>query len=360
MRAFKDYFAYQFSQLNNKTMSTIELRQGPDGQPLVFGRSLFMAVSGYKNQSDFTKWINNRAVGLALEKDVDFFHYKAKVNNEGSTVKQIDLTLSAAIRIAKKEKQQWAVDFLKSIEKREQIKPGESTQPEPTILVSKHKDTAITQPELPLAAPREFSMTEEKPEPEVISKSRSQQLQEQLDQLAREVEAERLREQTEAQNGTEQPGTLLEQLAMLDSRIDGVERKFDALERKVNTVLYFFQQASFAVRSLGPVNLPVEPNEEGTPTAEPTPEPVPTEPTTRMLLVRLVNSFAAADRKTEHDTWKWLYGQYDLRKGFNVYAQAGPSAKGKDESYLTVIEQHGHIEELYKLAKKLMTLPELR
>ncbi|MBD2757167.1 hypothetical protein [Spirosoma validum] len=206
-----------------------------------------------------------------------------------------------------------------------------------------------------LTPSQEFQMTEEKPEPQSAPKSRSQQLLDEAERLRQEAQKEAQREANEAQKVAEMSGTIPELLTMLDTRIDGVEGRFDILEKKVNTVLYFFQQASFAVWSLAPVGLPEEPVQ----VAAPQPE-TQAEPTTRNLLVRLVNSYAAADRKTEHDTWKWLYGQYDLRKGFNVYAQAGPSAKGKDESYLKVVEQHGKIDELYKLARKLMVLPELR
>ena len=185
-------------------------------------------------------------------------------------------------------------------------------------------------------------------------KSRSQQLLEEARRLQDEAQKEAQREEEDAQQAAqvasepvadEQPGTMPEMLAMVDARLE-------AIDGRINAMVHFFEQAGKALRGLAPI---------GPEPAHPLSEPAPAvEPTTRALLVRLVNSYAAADRKPEHDTWKWLYGQFDLRTGFNVYAKAGELTKGKDESYLTIIEQHGQIDALYKLAKKLMTLPDLR
>ena len=183
-------------------------------------------------------------------------------------------------------------------------------------------------------------------------KTRSQQLLEEAKRLQDEAQKEAQREEEEAQQAkqaasepvaSEQPGTLPEMLTMFDTRLE-------AMDGRINAMVYFFEQAGRALRGLAPVG-----PEPAQPVSEPTP---PVEPTTRALLVRLVNSYAAADRKPEHDTWKWLYAQFDLRTGFNVYAEA-PN-KVRDQSYLAVIEERGQIDTLYEMAKKLFVLQPLR
>lgn len=192
--------------------------------------------------------------------------------------------------------------------------------------------------ELPTTPPVEVVTTQ--PEPitgeAVLPLSPIQQLLKQAKELA-EAEEKRAAEQGPS-----------EELATYDARLSTVEKR-------VNVMLYFFQQASYAIRSLGPVALPTD--TEQPPVVEPAPAPA-AEPTTRALLVRLVNSYSAADRKSEHDTWKYLYGQFDLRSGFNAYAEA-PN-RVKDQSYLSVIEERGQIEPLYEMAKKLLVLPALK
>ncbi|MBD2699984.1 hypothetical protein IC229_05015 [Spirosoma sp. BT702] len=96
------------------------------------------------------------------------------------------------------------------------------------------------------------------------------------------------------------------------------------VEQRVNTLLGFFTR-TYQALDLALVD------------AEPTTEE-PAAPTTRGLLIRMVNSYAAAERQTEHEIWKYLYGQFDLRNGFNVYAHA----PGKGErNYLTIIGKTG-------------------
>lgn len=129
--------------------------------------------------------------------------------------------------------------------------------------------------------------------------------------------------------------------------LTGMETRLDSMEGKVNALVGFFEQAAKTLRGLAPVRV------DQPPVSEPVPEP-----TTRAQLVRLVNSFAAADRKSEHDTWKYLYGQFDMRTGFNAYAQT-PN-RVRDQSYLSVIEERGQIDTLYDLAKKLLVLSALK
>ncbi|GAB4000072.1 hypothetical protein GCM10028807_51950 [Spirosoma daeguense] len=123
--------------------------------------------------------------------------------------------------------------------------------------------------------------------------------------------------------------------------LDLFESRLNLAEQRVNVLLGLFNQTAQALSDLGP--------------AETTEEPIA--PTTRGLLIRLVNSYAAAERRTEHDTWKYLYGQFALRYDFDVYAKTS----GKSEqSYLSIIEKHGQIDNLFHLAKKLFVLPELK
>lgn len=119
--------------------------------------------------------------------------------------------------------------------------------------------------------------------------------------------------------------------------------RLSVVEGKINALLGIFQQ-------VGALAIPAPQEIKETDPTLP--------PTVRTVLCRLVNNYAAATQKSEHDTWRYLYGHYALRTGVDVYAQV--TGKRGDQSYLAAIEAADQIGDLYVLAKKLFVLPVLK
>lgn len=321
-------------------LTRIDVITHPVLGPAVSGRSLYKLIAISKSLRDgFSDWFRQRQRQLNLVDKKDFIETTTPIEGKNRNGIEFILTLETARKycsLATSGRGLGVLGFLEAYELNPAIAEVAETPQQNTSLF----ESAPVKPEL-VSKFRPEAETSADPlpveTPTVVLTPAQQQLrlaQEQLQQAQKAAE-----EETKRMNEVSKPN---ETLSLLESRLG-------LMEGKVNTILYFFQQASHALRGLAPVGLPTE--------NEPVTEEV-AEPTTRMLLVRLVNSYAAAERRSEHETWKYLYGQFDLRMGFNAYAVA-PN-KPRDQSYLTVIEERGQIDKLYELARKLLVLPELR
>ena len=175
-------------------------------------------------------------------------------------------------------------------------------------------------------------------------KSRSQQLLEEALKLQQLAEEEAQRER-EAEEAAKQQPTQVEEPKPSEALTE-IEARLNSVDQKVNSILAFFNQAYQNLQV-------VSPSPEAAPVVEDSPQAAPT---TRTLLVRLVNNFAAADRKSEHETWKYLYGQFAIRTGFNVNDYP---AKG-ERNGLNIVEQHGQMDNLYAMAKRLFNVSALK
>ncbi|QMW02287.1 antA/AntB antirepressor family protein [Spirosoma foliorum] len=303
----------------------------------VSGRELYVIIGNSKSNRDiFSDWFLEKIRKTGIVEGKDYVRSTVVLPESSSNRKGVEYTLSiaaaktvAAAQLAGRGK--GVIAYIKEYEQSllQHAATSAPTIDAPTLplLTSSFKNN-----ELQSITPQPNSVIIEAPD----TLSPAQQLLKQAQAL---VEAEEKRK-----NEPSQPTKEVGELAIRMLAMEGKLNRIGLIEAKVVSMLSIFQQASQVLQDLVPADAEQIIEEPAT-------------PTTRSTLIRLVNSFAAADRKTEHETWKYLYGQYDLRNGFNVYAHA--PTKG-ERNYLSVIEKHGHIDSLYVLARRLLVLPELK
>lgn len=298
--------------------------------PSVSGRQLQGLISTSNATRDtFSGWFGDRINTLKLQDGVDYL--RSSTTLHGHTRQHIEYIVSvpAAIRIAEYQSGKrgmplanYLTIYLQNPDAAQAVEVS-NTSPAPfpelksTAAAASSESTPVAVVEQP-AAPTEPS------EPAKL-KTAAELLLEQAMQLVAQ-------EQKQAQEPLNEPSYA----KMFGERLS-------AVEGKINVLLSIFQQAGALA-----IPAPLE-TKENDPTAP---------PTIRTVLCRLVNNYAAASQKSEHDTWRYLYGHYALRMGVDVYAQV-PGKRG-DQSYLAVIEAADRIGDLYELAKKLFVLPVLK
>jgi phage anti-repressor protein len=321
-------------------LTPITITNHPQLGPSVSGRELYRLIAESKaSRNIFSDWFKDRQDKLTLKEGIDFIRTSVVLPETGSNRKQIEyiISIAAAKRMAPMQTKNRGAGVLAYLEAYE-MNPG--------IVDQVNKDTPQQVPisSLPVAQPVGNPLlpfgTQSEPVPVETPQpaeplTPAQELLRKAQQLV--DEENRIREQQAEAAEKAKQAPPVESLGQIEARLHSAEQK-------VNTLLTFFTQTYQALQELNPV-------ENGAATED------TTAPTTRGLLARLVNSYASATRGTEHETWKYLYGQFDLRNGFNVYAHA----PGKGErNYLSVIERYGQVENLYVLARKLFVLPELK
>jgi phage anti-repressor protein len=305
----------------------------------VSGRELYSLIYQSTSKRDiFSDWFVERIRRLSLVDNKDYVRSSVILPGAYRAIVEYTVSVSAAKKLADFQPAKRGIGVLNYLTQYER---------NPESLVAQPANGFVNQG-LPLLAST-FRQT-----PEIVPKQSEIQLSQpiesvptvpmtHIEKLLQEVTALAEAEKQRA-NQPETPATEIIQLQTRMEMAEGRLSQLGQVEARVNLFFSLFQQAYQSLQDLTPID--VEPLTE---------EPVI--PTTRSMLIRLVNSFAAAERRTEHETWKFLYGQFDLRSGFNVYALA-PS-KG-ERNYLNIIEKQGQVEALYSLAKKLFVLPELR
>lgn len=318
-------------------LTPIKITQHPQLGPSVSGRELYKLIAVSKSERDgFSDWFRSRQAKFNLIEGKDFI--ETSVLTSGSNRRWIEFIVTLSVvkqlaTVATRDRGTGVIAFVEAYELNPAIATETDSTTPPTEPVNKTTLFDSAEPKVTKLWPIPDATLDTTPAPvEGSALSPIQQLLQQATQLA-EAEARRESEQVKPS----------EELASVEARLS-------TMEGRVNTVLNFFFQAATALKGYEPIGEPAEAVAVNS-------EPV-APPTTRAILVRLVNSYSAADRKSEHDTWKYLYGQFDLRTGFNAYAQT--SNRVRDVSYLSVIEERGQIDALYELAKKLLVLPALK
>lgn len=125
-----------------------------------------------------------------------------------------------------------------------------------------------------------------------------------------------------------------------------IERRLAAAEGKVDTLLFFFQQAAHTLRKYATV---APPSRTKLPDV---PELTEAPPTTRVKIVRMVDAYAAAKMVTHQQVWNHLYGQLSVRFHFDAYSYG---LSKKDPNYLEIVEENGQIDNLYAIAQDTLT-----
>lgn len=310
--------------------------------PAVSGRQLQGLISTSNAQRDsFSGWFADRISKLELQDGIDYLRSTTTLTGHTRQFIEYIVSVPAAIRIAQYQSGKRGMplaNYLTTYLQNPQVEQSAealavTSAPFPelksTIAEGNEKNSpeaAIDEPGKDDALPATSGeSTPPAPSEPAKLKTAAELLLEQAMRLVAD-------EQKQAQ----EPRT-----APIDAELFNV--RLTALESKVGALLSIFQQAGTLAASS-----PQEAKETD-PTAP---------PTVRTLLCRLVNNYAAATQKSEHDTWRYLYGHYALRTGVDVYAQV-PGKRG-DQSYLAAIEAADQIGDLYVLAKKLFVLPSLK
>ncbi|GAB3719680.1 hypothetical protein GCM10027592_63290 [Spirosoma flavus] len=322
--------------------TSIKVINDPVLGPSVYGRQLYKLITEPRAVRDtFTDRFRHNQKKLGLIEGKDFYETGSVIPEVHPVKLFMDfvITVDAAIRIARiqtKNRGKAVVDYLTDYQQNPEIAthppitPPASTQESLFAnLTSGYRfaDRPTQMPETPLE-----STINETPGQRALREAQAM-IDEENRQKAEEEERQRQAKQQEPEPAP-QP---TESLPTFEARLS-------LAEQRVNTLLGFFTQTYQALTELAPIE-PEANTEE------------PAVMTVRGKLIRLVNSYAAAERRSEHETWKYLYGQFDLRYEFNVYAHA----PGKGErNYLSIIEKYGQLDNLYHLAKKLFVLPELK
>jgi phage anti-repressor protein len=149
-----------------------------------------------------------------------------------------------------------------------------------------------------------------------------QQLLQQVQKLA-EVEA----------NREDVPSEII---ASLDGRLK-------TIEKKLNSLVFLFQQSANALSNIVPVQSGIDPVPPVGPSTQ--------EQTTRSKIVRLVDAWVTTTKTTHQELWNWLYAQLLQRYRFDAYAYG----RGQKESkYLDIVEEHGQLENLYAIADQCL------
>jgi phage anti-repressor protein len=320
----------------------------------VSARELYgLIVESNASRNIFSDWFRHKERKLNLRENVDYVVSSVYLPNTGSNRAQIEfiVTLRAAkllAGLATKRRGAGVISFIDEYERTGQLPTKSPDSPpisqpafmETPMLTSQYKQP--TRLEFDRVLPELQKLGSQSVAPAVTETDEEANLspaQRFLRQAQQMVEEENRLKAEQEEQAKKVAAVQPDSVALLDARLV-------AIEQKQSSMLSFFQQAYQSIQAI--VQTDAEPVAEEIPQAP---------PTTRSLLIRLVNSFAAAERRTEHEVWKYLYGHFDLRKGFNVYAHA---PAGKERNYLSVIEQQGHLESLYDLAQKLLVLPALK
>ena len=304
-------------------MSTVEqtpvnVFQHPQLGLAVSGREVFAAVGNSKAIRDtFADWFRGKQHKLGLVEGQDFVESAVSLPNSPTARKSIEhiLTIEAAKKVANIQTAKrglGVVNYLKEYSYNA-TKSSEFTSP---------TGTEVKAEVVPLFAP-----TAVEPQPDSIPLTPIQKLLAEVQNLAAQ-EVERKNE----------PVVEPHQFKLLEARIT-------KMERSLNTVIYFFQQSSFALRSMAPAQLPAE--------SESLADLPDLEPTTRVKITRLVDGYAAAKMVTHQEVWKHLYGNLSTRYHFDAWVYGKDK---KNPNYLEIVEENGQLENLYSIAVELLTL----
>lgn len=301
----------------------INVQQHPVLGPSVSGRAVYSCITISRASRDiFSDWFRDKQSKLSMVEGKDFVTTSTHV--EGTNRKHIEhiVTIEAAKRMAEIATANRGLElaaYLKyypSVESQQmnakEVSEANQPQAAPMPPISLFNNLASSAHGKDQGAPLPESPVTEVPSTPL---SPVQQLLAEVQKLA-DQEASRKNE----------PEVQSEQLK-------GLEVRLNRLENNTNIILYFFQQASTALRSLAPAQLPYD--------AELVSAPLPDlEPTKRAKVNRLVDGYAAAKTVTHQEVWKHLYGHLSSRFGFDAWTHAQSK---KNPNYLEIVEENGQL-----------------